>query len=68
MPSFPSPSRQNDRRPPETHRGTRNRALLLLSSNFLARRSVLAAIRNYDLKLTSEGALERIIRKSETDQ
>jgi len=53
---------------PDTLAGTRNRALLSLGYDFLARRSELVAIRNDDLKFTPDGALKGMIRKSKTDQ
>ena len=53
---------------PDTLAGTRNRALLSLGYDFLARRSELVAIRNRDLKFTPDGALKGMIRKSKTDQ
>ena len=53
---------------PNTLAGTRNRALLSLGYDFLARRSELVAIRNNDLKFTPDGALKGMIRKSKTDQ
>ena len=53
---------------PETLAGTRNRALLSLGYDFLARRSELVAIRSNDLKFTPDGALKGMIRKSKTDQ
>lgn len=53
---------------PNTLAGTRNRALLSLGYDFLARRSELIAIRNEDLKFTQDGALKGLIRKSKTDQ
>ena len=53
---------------PDTLAGTRNRALLSLGYDFLARRSELLAIRSDDLKFTPDGALKGIIRKSKTDQ
>ena len=53
---------------PDTLTGMRNRALLSLSYNFLARRSELVAIRNADLRSTPDGALKGMIRKSKTDQ
>ena len=53
---------------PDTLAGTRNRALLSLGYDFLARRSELVAIRSEDLKFTSDGALKGMIRKSKTDQ
>ena len=53
---------------PNTLAGTRNRALLSLGYDFLARRSELIAIRSNDLKFTPDGALKGMIRKSKTDQ
>ena len=53
---------------PDTLAGTRNRALLSLGYDFLARRSELVAIRSNDLKFTPDGALKGMIRKSKTDQ
>ena len=53
---------------PNTLAGTRNRALLSLGYDFLARRSELVAIRSDDLKFTPDGALKGMIRKSKTDQ
>ena len=53
---------------PDTLSGIRNRALLSLSYDFLARRSELVAIRNADLRFTPDGALKGMIRKSKTDQ
>ena len=52
----------------DTLAGTRNRALLSLGYDFLARRSELVAIRDNDLKFTPDGALQGMIRKSKTDQ
>ena len=53
---------------PDTLAGTRNRALLSLGYDFLARRSELVAIRGNDLTFTPDGALKGMIRKSKTDQ
>ena len=53
---------------PDTLAGTRNRALLSLGYDFLARRSELVAILSDDLKFTPDGALKGMIRKSKTDQ
>ena len=53
---------------PETLVGTRNRLLLSLGYDFLARRSELVAIRTEDLTFTPDGALKGIIRRSKTDQ
>ena len=53
---------------PDTLAGIRNRALLSLGYDFLARHSELVAIRNADLRFTPDGALKGMIRKSKTDQ
>ena len=53
---------------PDTLAGIRNRALLSLGYDFLARRSELIAIRTTDLVFTADGALKAMIRKSKTDQ
>ena len=53
---------------PETLVGKRNRLLLSLGYDFLARRSELVAIRSEDLTFTPDGALKGIIRRSKTDQ
>ena len=53
---------------PETMAGTRNRALLSLGYDFLARRSELVALRAKDIQFTNDGALRGTIRKSKTDQ
>ncbi|WP_334067778.1 tyrosine-type recombinase/integrase [Nereida ignava] len=53
---------------PATLVGNRNRLLLSLGYDFLARRSELAAIGNADLTFTADGALKGIIRRSKTDQ
>lgn len=53
---------------PATLVGNRNRLLLSLGYDFLARRSELVAICNADLTLTADGALKGIIRRSKTDQ
>ena len=53
---------------PNTLAGTRNRTLLSIGYNFLARRSELVAIRSGDLQFTPDGALRGMIRKSKTDQ
>ena len=53
---------------PDTLAGVRNRALLSLGYDFLARRSELVAIGIDDLEFTSDGALKGVIRKSKTDQ
>lgn len=53
---------------PETLAGIRNRALLSLGYDFLARRSELVALRATDIQFTSDGTLRGTIRKSKTDQ
>ena len=53
---------------PDTLVGKRNRLLLSLGYDFLARRSELVAIRSEDLTFTLDGALKGIIRRSKTDQ
>ena len=46
----------------------RNRALLSLGYDFLARRSELVGLNTTDIQLTSDGAMKGNIRKSKTDQ
>ena len=53
---------------PDTLAGIRNKALLSLGYDFLARRSELVALRAIDLEFTKDGALKGMIRKSKTDQ
>ena len=53
---------------PETLTGIRNRALLSLGYDFLARRSELVALQVSDIQFTDDGSLKGIIRKSKTDQ
>ena len=53
---------------PETLAGIRNRALLSVGYDFLARRSELVALRTTDIRFTNDGALKGTIRKSKTDQ
>ncbi|MDB2520116.1 tyrosine-type recombinase/integrase [Planktomarina temperata] len=53
---------------PDTLAGIRNKALLSLGYDFLARRSELVALRETDLEFTKDGALKGMIRKSKTDQ
>ena len=53
---------------PATLVGNRNRLLLSLGYDFLARRSELVAIRTEDLTFTQDGGLKGIIRRSKTDQ
>ena len=52
---------------PETLAGIRNRALLSVGYDFLARRSELVALRATDIQFTNDGALKGTIRKSKTD-
>ena len=47
--------------------GIRNRALMSLGYDFLARRSELVALRRGDIEFTSDNALRGIIRRSKTD-
>ena len=51
---------------PHTLAGIRNKALLSLGYDFLARRSELVALRTTDLEFTKDGALKGMIRKSKT--
>lgn len=53
---------------PETLAGIRNRALLSVGYDFLARRSELVALRATDIQFTNDGALKGTIRKSKTEQ
>lgn len=53
---------------PETLTGIRNRALLSLGYDFLARRSELVGMKTEDIEFTNDGALKATIRKSKTDQ
>ena len=53
---------------PDTLAGIRNKAMLSLGYDFLARRSELVAFRTIDLEFTKDGALKGMIRKSKTDQ
>ena len=53
---------------PDTLAGIRNRAMLSLGYDLLARRSELVALRTIDLEFTKDGALKGMIRKSKTDQ
>ena len=48
--------------------GIRNKALLSLGYDFLARRSELVALQTTDLEFTKDSALKGMIRKSKTDQ
>jgi integrase/recombinase XerD len=53
---------------PDSFAGIRNKALLSLGYDFLARRSEMVALRTSDLEFTKDSALKGIIRKSKTDQ
>ena len=53
---------------PETLAGIRNRALLSLGYDFLARRSELVGLKTTDIQFTNDGSLRGTIRKSKTDQ
>ena len=53
---------------PATLAGIRNKAMLSLGYDFLARRSELVALRTINLEFTKDGALKGMIRKSKTDQ
>ena len=53
---------------PNTLAGIRNKAMLSLGYDFLARRSELVALRTTDLEFTQDGTLKGMIRKSKTDQ
>ena len=53
---------------PDTVAGTRNRAMLSLGYDFLARRSELASIRTFDVAFLPGGGLRGRIRRGKTDQ
>mgnify|MGYP006074975739 CR=1 FL=1 len=53
---------------PDTLAGIRNKAMLSLGYDFLARRSELVALRTTDLEFTKDSALKGMIRKRKTDQ
>ena len=53
---------------PDTLAGTRNRALLSLGYDFLARRSELTALEIGDIKFSEGGGLRALIRRSKGDQ
>jgi len=53
---------------PNSLTGVRNRVLLSLGYDFLARRSELVALQTSDLQFTKDGTLQGIIKKSKTDQ
>ena len=52
---------------PDTVVGIRNRALLSMGYDFLARRSELTALRQEDVKFDARGGLRGVIRRSKTD-
>lgn len=52
---------------PNTPIGLRNRAMLALGYELMARRSELVALRNTDLSLREDGTLRVLIRRSKTD-
>ena len=52
---------------PSTPIGLRNRALLSIGYDFLARRSELTALKDSDVEFISDGSLRGHIRKSKTD-
>ena len=52
---------------PDSLAGIRNKAMLSLGYDFLARRSELIALRQDDITFTADGALKGMIRKSKTD-
>ena len=53
---------------PNTLTGARNRVLLSLGYDFLARRSELVALQTTDLQFIQDGTLRGTIKKSKTDQ
>lgn len=53
---------------PDTPWGTRNRALLSLGYDLLARRSEITALRAEDVTWRPDGTLEVLLRRSKTDQ
>lgn len=53
---------------PSTLTGIRNRALLSIGYDFLARRSELVALRGDDIRFEPDGTLRGIIRRSKADQ
>lgn len=53
---------------PKTVTGIRNRALISIGYDFLARRSELAALKSSDVSILPDGSLRGIIRRSKTDQ
>jgi integrase/recombinase XerD len=52
---------------PDSIVGTRNRALLSMGYDFLARRSELTALRREDVEFDARGGLRGVIRRSKTD-
>ena len=53
---------------PNTLIGVRNRALISLGYDFLARRSELTGLMQGDFEFTDAGGLRGVIRRSKTDQ
>ena len=53
---------------PNTVTGIRNRALISIGYDFLARRSELAALKSSDVTILPDGSLRGIIRRSKSDQ
>lgn len=53
---------------PDTLWGLRNKAMLSLGYELLARRSELIALRSNDLEFRDDGTLQVIVRRSKTDQ
>ena len=53
---------------PNTLTGVRNKVLLSLGYDFLARRSELIALQTSDIQFAKDGTLQGIIKKSKTDQ
>ena len=53
---------------PKTLTGARNRALLSLGYDFLARRSELIALKTNDIEFLPDGSMRAVIRRSKSDQ
>ena len=53
---------------PNTLVGIRNRALLSIGYDFLARRSEISSLQDADIEFLPDNAIRGIIRKSKTDQ
>lgn len=53
---------------PKTLTGARNRALLSLGYDFLARRSELIALKTNDIEILPDGSVRAVIRRSKSDQ